>query len=34
MINSTIQTAWENRDKIVSDFEENELRIKQLQSPE
>jgi hypothetical protein len=34
LVNSTGQTIWKNKDKIVSAFEQNGSRIKRLQMPE
>jgi hypothetical protein len=33
LANSTIQTIWKNRKKIISAFEQNGLRIKQFRKP-
>jgi hypothetical protein len=34
LVNSTVQTIWRNRDKIVSAFEQNGSRIERLRKPE
>jgi hypothetical protein len=34
LVNSTIQTIWKNRDKIVSAFGKNGSQIKRLRKPE
>jgi hypothetical protein len=34
LVNSTTQTIWKNRTKIISVFEQNGSRIKRLQKPE
>jgi hypothetical protein len=34
LFNSTVQTTWKNRDKIISAFEQNGSRIERLRKPE
>jgi hypothetical protein len=34
IVNSTIQTIWKNRTKIISAFEQNASRIQRFRKPE
>jgi transposase-like protein len=34
LVNSTIETIWKNKDKIMSAFEKNGSQIKRLRKPE